>query len=106
VDRAVLSIRKRKKYFSCDKMDAKLQLGDTDHAVHTSDRFAASRAALGEQFTKAVGAVRLVVARSKPLACQRLLAVGAGEALPMPGVVAVGDTSLRDDLHRGHENRG
>jgi len=24
--------------------------------------------------------------------------VGAGEALPMPGVVAVGDTSLRDDL--------
>jgi len=39
-------------------------------STNPSDRFAASRAAFGEEFTKAVGAVRFVVTRSEPLPCQ------------------------------------
>jgi len=37
-------------------------------STNPSDRFAASCAALGEQFAKAVGAVRFVITRRKPLA--------------------------------------
>jgi len=62
------------------------------------DGFTASSAAFGEEFAKAVSAVRLVITRREPLPCQRLLAVRAGEALPMPGVITVGNPSLGYDL--------
>ena len=52
----------------------------------------------GEKFSEAVGAVWLVVPAGKPLSGQRLLAVGAGEALPVPGVVPVGHPTLGDHL--------
>jgi len=67
-------------------------------ATFTSDRLAAGGTALGKQFAKAVGAVRFVIARGEPLACQRLLTVCASEALSMPRIVTVGDTSLGDNL--------
>merc|ERR1719402_159778 len=67
---------------------------DESGAANTSDGFAAGRAALGEQLPEAVGAVRLVVPGGEPLAGQRLLAVGAREALAKPRLVAVRHAAL------------
>ena len=41
-----------------------------DRAIGTSDRFRAGGASLGEQFSEALGAVWLVVARRESLASQ------------------------------------
>ena len=64
----------------------------------TCDGLLARRAALGEQFPEAVGAIWLVLPRCEPLPCEGLVAVGAGEALAVPGVVAVGHAALGDHL--------
>jgi len=76
---------------------ATLKRNETGSA-DSSDRLTAGRAALAEQLTKAVGAVGLVVTRRESLPCQGLLAMGAGKALPMPRIVAVGNTPLGDHL--------
>jgi len=67
-------------------------------STNPCDRLAAGGAPLGEQLPEAVSAVRLVITRGEPLSCQGLLAVRAGEALPVPGVVTVGHPSLGDYL--------
>ncbi len=64
----------------------------------TCDRLLAGRAPLGEELPEAVRAVGLVVPGGEPLPGQRLLAVGAGEALAVPRVVAVRHAALRDHL--------
>ena len=64
----------------------------------TCDRLFARCASLGEELPEAVGAVGLVFPGGEPLPGQGLLAVGAGEALAVPGVVAVGHAALGDHL--------
>ena len=66
--------------------------------MFTCNWFAAGSASLAEQLPEAVGAVRLVVPGGEPLAGQGLLTVGAGETLPVPGVVPVGHSALGDHL--------
>ena len=66
----------------------------------TCDRLGAGGTPLGEELSEALGAVGLVVPGCEPLTGQRLDAVGAGEALPVPGLVAVGHTALSDDLNK------
>ena len=67
-------------------------------AINTSDRFQAVVTLLGEQFSVAVGAVRLVVVRRKLLAGECLGAVRAREAVTMPRRVLVRNAALRYHL--------
>lgn len=69
----------------------------------TSDGLDARRATLGEEFSEALCAVRLLVARREALPGQRRVTVGAREALTVPWLVLVGHASLRDDLERDNE---
>jgi len=55
-------------------------------------------APLGEQLAEAIRAVGLIIPGCEPLSGQGLGAVGAGEALPVPRVVAVGHSALGDHL--------
>lgn len=71
---------------------------DEAGAANTGDRLGAGRAPLGEQFSEALGAVGLLVARGEPLSGQRRVAVRAGEALAVPRLVLVCHAALRDDL--------
>jgi len=71
---------------------------DEPRPSDSSDGFAAGRASLREELAEAIRTVRLVIPGGEPLSSEGLLAVGAGEAFPMPGVVAVSHTSLRDHL--------
>ena len=64
----------------------------------TCNWFAAGSASLAEELPEAVGTVRLVVPGGEPLAGQGLLTVGAGETLPVPGIVPVGHSALGDHL--------
>ena len=64
----------------------------------TCNWFAAGGASLTEELPEAVSTVRLVIPRGEPLPGQGLLTVGAGETLPVPGVVPVGDSALGDHL--------
>ena len=64
----------------------------------TCDGLGAGSAPLAEQFTEAVCTVGLVIPGGESLSGQGLLAVGAGEALPVPGVVPVGHPALCDHL--------
>lgn len=64
----------------------------------TGDRLGAGGTPLGEKFSEALGAVRLVVAGREPLTGQRLDAVCAGEALAMPRLVAVRHAALSNNL--------
>jgi len=70
------------------------KLGATD----SSDGLVACEAPLGKQLAEAFSAIRLLVAGGEALAGQALGAVGAGEALPMPGLVLIGDASASDHL--------
>lgn len=72
--------------------------GDELGATDSSDGLVAGKAPLGEQLAEAFGAVGLLVAGGEALAGQALGAVGAREALPMPGLVLVGDASASDHL--------
>lgn len=66
----------------------------------TGDGLGAGGAAFGEQLAEALGAVRLLVLGRESLAGERLVAVGAREALAMPRVVLVSHASRRDYLQR------
>lgn len=65
-------------------------------ASQASDSLGALDALLGKQISEAVGAVRLVLAGRELLARQRLVAVGAGEAVLVPGGTLVRDAALVD----------
>jgi hypothetical protein len=64
----------------------------------TGDGFPAAGAPLGEEFSKALGAIGFLVARSEALSGQGSVAVGASEALTMPRLVLVSHTASGDDL--------
>ena len=64
----------------------------------TCNWFTAGGASLAEELPEAVSTVGFVVPGGEPLASQGLLTVGAGETLPVPGVVPVGDSALGDHL--------
>lgn len=68
----------------------------------TSDWLGASGAALSEQFTETVGAIRSLVATSETLSSQRRLAMSACEALAMPWIVLVGYTTGRNHLNKNN----
>lgn len=72
--------------------------GDEAGATDTCDWVFARYAALGKELTKAVGAVRFLVARSEALTSERSVAVGAREALAVPRFVLVSYATGRDDL--------
>jgi len=72
--------------------------GDEAGPTNAGDGLDAGRAPLGEQLAEAVSAVRLLVAGGEALSRQRGVAVGAGEALPVPGLVLVGYTAGGDNL--------
>lgn len=55
-------------------------------------------AALGKQLAKALGTVGLLVTASEALPGQRDVAVGASEALAMPGLILIGHATRSDDL--------
>ena len=59
----------------------------------TCDRLCAGHALFREKYLDTLGAVRLVLPGCEAGACQGLLAVGAGEALAVPGLVMIGDSS-------------
>ena len=76
-----------------------ISVKDIDHhAVLTGNGFAAGSTTLGEEFAEAVGTIRFVVPRCEPLAGKRLLTMGASEALPVPRVITISDSTLSDDL--------
>lgn len=68
--------------------------------VHTSNRPRASSTPLGEKLAKALGAVRLVVARRESLSRQGVVAVAAGKAVSVPRLVLVCHTSASDNLQQ------
>jgi len=72
--------------------------GNESSAADTSDWFTAGCASLGKQFAEAVSTIRFVVSRGEPLSGQRLLAMCAGKAFPMPGVISVCYSTLGDYL--------
>lgn len=65
-------------------------------AAQASDGLGAATALLGEEVAEALGAVRLVLAGGELVTGQHLAAVGAGEAVTVPGGSLVGDASLVD----------
>ncbi len=67
----------------------------------TGNGLGASGAALSEKFSETLGAVRFLVLGSESLTGQRLVAVSAGKALAMPGIVLVSHSASRDDLYDG-----
>jgi len=67
--------------------------------ILTSYWLRAANALLGELLSEAVGAVRLLITRSKLLADQHLVAAGAREAFAMPRRTLVRDSSLVDHLN-------
>jgi hypothetical protein len=66
-------------------------------ASQSCDGLGAFDALLGKQLSKAVSTVWLLITGSKLLPSQYLLAVGAGEAIPMPWGSLVGDATLVDN---------
>lgn len=72
--------------------------GDEAGATNACDGLGAGGASLGEELPEAVCAVGLVIPGGEALAGEGGAAVGAGEALPMPGLVLVGHTARGDDL--------
>jgi len=72
--------------------------GDEPGAPNSSDWLTAGCTPLRKQLTKAISTIGFVISGSKSLSSQGLLAVSTGEALPVPGVVSVCDSSLSDHL--------
>lgn len=72
----------------------------------TSNRLHAGSATLSKQLAEALGTVRLIIATGEPLAGQRRLAVGAGEAVTVPRFVLVRDATAGDDLRALDAARG
>lgn len=72
--------------------------GDVFCATNSADGVGAARALLGVQVAEAAQAVGEVIPRREALPGQLLLAGGAHEALPVPGLLAVSDASRGDGL--------
>jgi len=72
--------------------------GDESCTANPCNGFVAGSTSFREEFAEAIRAVRLIVPGGEPLTGQRLLTVGAGEALPVPRLVAVGHSTLGDHL--------
>ena len=72
--------------------------GDEPGAAGARDGFGAGRAALGKEIAEAGCAVGLVVLRGELLAGEHDVAVGAGEALAVPGLVLERHSARRHDL--------
>jgi len=72
--------------------------GDVLGASKSGDGFVALEALFGEEFSEAVGAVRLFLLGGKSLSGQRLLAVTASEAVPMVGIILVRHTASGNHL--------
>jgi len=68
--------------------------GDESSSTNSSNRFATGSAPLREKFSKAISTVRFVVSGCEPLSSQRLLTMSTSEALPVPGIISVGDSTL------------
>jgi len=68
------------------------------YVVNTSDGLPAGGAALGEEFSEALGAVWFFIAGREALSGERRVAVGAGEALAVPRLVLVSHATSCDDL--------
>jgi hypothetical protein len=64
----------------------------------TGDGLSTGGTPLGEELSETLCTVGLVIPGGEPLACQGLDTVGAGEALAMPRLVAVSNTTLGDHL--------
>ena len=78
----------------------------TFHSPVTCYRLGARVAALGEELGETVSAVWELLPGGEPLPCQRLGAVGAGEALPVVGGATVGHTPTGDHLQITNRNVG
>lgn len=65
---------------------------------HTSYGFGTRCTTFSEQFTETFGTIGFLVTTSEALTSQRNVAVGASEALTMPGFILVGYTTRSDDL--------
>lgn len=72
--------------------------GNETSTSDSGDWFGTSGASLGEKFAEAISAVRFVIARRKSLACQRIIAIAASEAIPVPGFVLVCHSATGDYL--------
>lgn len=72
--------------------------GDELGATDAGDWLPAGEAPFRKEFAKTFGAVRFVVATGEASTRQARLAVGAGEALPVPGLVFVGNSTTGDYL--------
>lgn len=71
---------------------------DEASAADACDRLGTGSAALGKQLAEAVGTIRLVIPGGEALAGQGSVAVGAREALSVPGFVLVCHAPGSDDL--------
>lgn len=67
-------------------------------AADASDRLDACCTAFGKQLAETFSAIWLLIATRETLSGQRHVAIGACEALPVPGFVLIGHTSRSDDL--------
>lgn len=72
--------------------------GNITRTTNTCDRFCARETFLGEQSSKAFGAIRMFITRCESLTSQRILTVRTCETLAMPRLILVGDTPLLDHL--------
>merc|ERR1719210_386362 len=64
----------------------------------SGDGFGTSCTTFGKEFTETFCAVGFVISGSKALASQGFLAVSASETLTMPGIVAIGNSTLSNHL--------
>jgi len=69
-----------------------------NRSAFTGDWFAAAAALFGEQVAETLSTVRLLLARRELLPGENLVAVGAGEALAVPGRVLVRYSAFVDHL--------
>jgi len=72
--------------------------GNESRTTNTGDGFGTSCTTFGKEFTETFCAVGFVISGSKALASQGFLAVSASETLTMPGIVAIGNSTLSNHL--------
>lgn len=80
--------------------------GNEPRPTDSCDGFGASSASFSKEVTVAVSAVRFIVLGSESLSSQGIGAVGASEALSVPRVILVSDSSTCNDLRAFHASRG
>ena len=82
-----------KKRKQCSSCQIRAEQGEL-----TGDGFGTSCTTFGKEFTETFCAVGFVISGSKALASQGFLAVSASETLTMPGIVAIGNSTLSNHL--------